>query len=73
MEILTVTSTNTLAQLTYSVKADTHAKLFVNHLVYLDLGTLYFTISDKTVTWDAVAAGFNLETTDTVVIEYWKT
>lgn len=73
IESLAVTSTNTLAEMTYSIKENTKAKLFVNHLVYFNVGSSYFTISDKTVTWNPSIAGFNLEPTDSVVIEYWKT
>ena len=69
-DALTVTSTNTLSALsqTYVVGM---AQLNVNGIIYASWDpSPAFTISGKTVTWNATNAGFPLATTDDVTIAY---
>jgi LysM repeat protein len=71
-EKLTVTSTNTLANISQAPGFPLKTLLFVNGKTEVAVGlTPPFTISGNVVTWNQSNAGYILETTDDVTIEYY--
>ncbi|MBD2437365.1 hypothetical protein [Nostoc sp. FACHB-110] len=68
-EVLTVTGTNTLSNLTKTPSTTSNVLLFVNNAVYSAIAS-DFSVSSKTITWSAAAAGFSLDTGDSVVAHY---
>ncbi len=70
-EILTPTGTNTLPALTNTPTATTPRFLLVNGKIENDLSGGAFSVSGVSVTWNATNAGYDIETTDSVVAFYW--
>jgi hypothetical protein len=71
-EILAVTATNTLANLSSIPAFPTKTKLFINGKTEVPVGVSPpFTISTNTITWNQTNAGYVLETTDYVAVTYY--
>lgn len=71
-EKLTVTATNTLSNISQAPAFPTKTLLFVNGKTEVAVGgTPPFTVSGNVVTWNQTNAGYILETTDDVTIEYY--
>lgn len=71
-EKLTVTSTNTLANISQSPSFPLKTLLFVNGKTEVAVGAFPpFSVSANAVTWNQSNAGYILETTDDVTIEYY--
>lgn len=68
-EQVTVTATNTLAQLTRTPTAASTLELTVNGSPQDSLAD--FSLAGRTITWNAGAAGFALATTDRVIARYF--
>ncbi|MBD2492480.1 hypothetical protein [Aulosira sp. FACHB-615] len=68
-EVLTVTALNTINDLTKTPSTNNNVHLIVNGVIVSAIAS-HFSISGKAITWSANNAGFNLETTDTVVALY---
>ena len=67
-ELLTVTAQNTISDLT-SGPVDPGVKLYINgDVAHVRAGD--FTMAGNSITWLPASAGYNVETTDTVVAEY---
>jgi len=73
-EAITVTSTNTLADITYTPATNTKIFLMVNGVTVNAFGggSAAFSVSATTITWSATNAGYALTTTDNVVAFYEK-
>ena len=70
-ELLTVTATDVLSAVSVAPNTSKQIKLNVNGQIMSSLVTpAMFTVSGTTVTWSPVNAGYSLQTTDKVVIEY---
>lgn len=70
-ELRTPFGVNQIAALTKTPDDNTNVKLCVNTATYHTLGTNpAFTVSGKNITWSSTNAGFDLTTTDLVVVEY---
>lgn len=74
VEQLTVSGTNTIANLSYTPTAATNVILFVNGVAVNAFGgaSAPFSISGVAITWDAGDAGYSVETTDQVIAHYTK-
>lgn len=71
-EKLNVTATNVVSNLTSAPSISTRTKLFVNGKFETPLGASpSFSVSGKVLTWNVTNAGYNLETTDVVLITYY--
>lgn len=72
LEPVSVTSTNTLANLTQSPTYPTKTILYVNGKAELAIdATPPFSVAGNVVTWSPSNAGYILETTDDVLAEYY--
>lgn len=71
-ETLTVTAIDTVSNTTKTVSDVTKALLFVNGQMLFsgDTAPAFSITTGWVITWNATNAGFNLETTDEVVIQY---
>jgi hypothetical protein len=70
-EALTVTALNVVSDLAKTPTDPDDVTLTVEGLVYKPVGSSPdFSIVDKTITWNAANAGFDLETTDEVIADY---
>ncbi|NEP10848.1 MAG: hypothetical protein F6K14_11670 [Symploca sp. SIO2C1] len=69
-ELLTITATNTLANLTKTPDVTANVLLIVNGVVYSTLGNGEFSLAGKVLNWIPNNAGFSLEVTDKVVAQY---
>lgn len=71
-EILAVTGSNTIANLTKTPNLTSNVSLFVNGIDYDSLGGAgaSFSVASKTITWSTVNAGFSVEVGDRVVANY---
>jgi hypothetical protein len=72
LELLTVTATNTLAALAKTPSVPATVRLYVNGQIITSLGgaSAKFSISGKTITWNATNAGYSLTTDDNVIAAY---
>lgn len=71
-EVLTVTSTNVLSNLSSSPAFPTRTKLHINGKTELPVGsTPPYTIASNVITWNSSNAGYILETTDYVTVTYY--
>lgn len=68
-EALTVTAQNTLANLTKTPISASTLELLLNGESFNSLSGA-FSVSGKTITWNAVTAGVTIETTDGVFVRY---
>lgn len=68
IEVKTIVSQNTIPSLVEEPKDSTDVKLIVNKLAYTN--NVDFTIVGKVITWVQGTAGFDIETTDEVVVVY---
>lgn len=70
-ERLTIATQNTIPALSKTPSSGSLVKLFINGIQYDNFGaSAAFSVSAKTVTWSAANAGFTLDTTDKVTVEY---
>lgn len=69
-ELRNPTGTNTLPDLTKTPDSNSNVLLLVNGVVETTHGNAAFSVSGKTLTWNAANAGYTLETTDVVVAQY---
>jgi hypothetical protein len=71
-ESLNVTATNTISLLTKTPVSNTDVFLYVNGLEMPPYGgaSADFSVTLKTITWNANNAGYNLATTDKVTVAY---
>jgi len=69
---LTVTGLNTLSALSKTPSTLSNLAIIVNDVPYYSFGgsTAKFTLSNKVVTWNAITAGYSLESSDYVVAHY---
>jgi hypothetical protein len=72
LEQLTVTATNVLSNISQAPNYPTKTILFINGKAEAAITTpAPFTLAGNVVTWNSTNAGYILETTDTVAIEYY--
>jgi len=72
-EQLTVTSTNTLSNMSNTPAYPTRTKLFVNGKVEVPIGgSPAYAVSTNQIIWNATNAGYTLETTDIVFVTYYS-
>ncbi len=73
-ELITVTALNTLTNLSKTPAFSTTLFLFVNGIAYDTFGgenaAFSVNLGTRALTWNAVGAGFSLETTDRVIAQY---
>lgn len=72
VEKLTVTSTNTVSNITQAPAFPLKTLLYVNGKTEVAVGTSpSFVVSGSTVTWNSGNAGYILETSDDVTVQYY--
>lgn len=72
VESLTVTSTNTVSHISQAPGYPTKTVLFVNGKTETAVDVnVPFTVSGTVITWNSSNAGYILETTDVVTVEYY--
>lgn len=69
-ELVTVTATNTLADLAKTPDVTANVFLVINGLAYSTLGNADFSLAGKAITWNQANAGFPITTTDKVIAQY---
>lgn len=70
VEAIAVTGANTLALLSKTPDFTANVLLIVNGVVETSLGTASFTVSGKTITWNAANSGYALAVADKVFAQY---
>ena len=68
-EAITVSATNTLANLTKTPSNNNYVLIHVNGVTYSGLFS-HFSISGKAITWSAANSGYSILTTDSVLAQY---
>lgn len=71
IEIRTPTAQDTIPDLTKTPTDADQVFLFINGQMHDSQSGGSFTIATRAITWNAANAGFNVETTDRVIAQYW--